>query len=356
MLKVYSNRDLDYVDKVLMPKISRTFYLTLQSLPEDLRRDCLVAYAFCRAIDNQEDSRLKMKEKIDLMNETVSTFSNGDVKSARKLQRRLGAIGQKKEGYLQLMKNYSRVVGASQVLGKNVTSIIAECGRQMIDGLSNPEIQRIETLDDHHRYCHYAAGVVGYFITKDLVVRGYISSKLAKKIMPSTHDNNPFSGVNPAHDFAVALQLANNIRDYHDDYKNSIFRWPSDLLANNGLNYEELANPRLSGRKLEKAVCVLTEQIEDAQKFFPAAAKWIDRIPYEARGKPKSALKGIKKSWGSALALSVATLTKINSSEFFTDPTSRKLSKEELYEVVGAVSKTVNSEGKIESLVDLLLR
>src|SRR3989344_7667074 len=133
MLKVYSNRDLDYVDQVLMPNISRTFYLTLQSLPEDLRMDCIVAYAFCRAIDNQEDSLLKMKDKIDLMNETVSTFSNGDVTAARKLQRRLGAIGQKKEGYLQLMKNYSRVVGASQVLGDEVVNLISECGRQMVD-------------------------------------------------------------------------------------------------------------------------------------------------------------------------------------------------------------------------------
>ena len=169
MLQTYFERDFDYVDNQLMPKISRTFHLTLQSLPEDVRRDCIVAYTCYRAIDNTEDSSLSFKDKIDLMNEVVSVFSKGDIKGGRRLQKRLAAVKQKKKGYAQLMRNYSKVIGASKTLGEEVVQLIAQGGREMADGLANPEIQRIETLDDHHRYCHYAAGVVGYFITKDKV-------------------------------------------------------------------------------------------------------------------------------------------------------------------------------------------
>lgn len=356
MHQISPEQDFDYIYRELMPKISKTFYLTLQRLPEDLRRDCMVAYAYYRAEDNVEDGKdVDPREKVSLMNGLVSTFSTGNVKTAVALQKRLAKVHQTKEGYAELMRNYSRVVGASKVLGEEIVDLIAEGGRQMADGLGNPVIQNIRTLADHHVYCHYAAAVVGYFITKDLVARGYISKEIAKKIMPSTHDNNPPVRSNPAHDFSVALQLTNNIRDFHDDFKNSISRWPLELLSESRLTYQTLADPKIAGAKLKSAKNILFKQIEDAKTFFPGAIDWVDGLPYEFENKNENDLAGIKESWATALVLSAATLRKIGTDKFFTNPDTRKLSHDNVRDLALIVNDLARRKQNMRSLVERIL-
>ena len=342
--------DFSYVDSYLMPKISRTFDYTIKELPEDLRKSSVVAYAFFRAIDCVEDSPLSHESKISLMNEIVATFSDG-ISSAEALDERLFLINPKKKQYLELLRNYSRVVNASKILDRETIALISKYGRQMADGLSNPEIQRITTLENHHRYCHYAAAVVGYFITNDMWAKGYISDELLQKLMPSTDDNNPSVGKNPAHDLAVALQLTNNIRDLHDDYIDGIYRWPSSLLSARGLTYEDVVNPEIPLDKLRLATGVLREQIDDAKRYFPSATSWIDDIPFQVHGKNGDDIKGIKKSWGSALAFSAATLRKINTEQFFKDKSCRKINRKEIRKISKAVRGEIDSRRGVRSLI-----
>ncbi len=345
------NDDLIYVSEDLMPKISRTFDFTLRILPQDLRDDLRVAYAFCRAIDNVEDSSLSYRRKVDLMNKIVSVFSSGDVDSAKGLERTIGKIRQTKEGYVELMGNYSRVVGASRVLDKNVVDLIASCGRQMADGLSNPVIQNIRSIEDHHRYCHYAAGVVGDLISRDMFLKGYLSENLLGEICPIIEDNLPLIGRSPSHDFAVALQVTNNLKDLRNDLQNGIRRWPKNLLSSNGLTFEIICDSNLNGEKLQKAYEVLRLQIEDARSFFSSATSWVDRIPYFVKGKEDSSLEGIKRSWGMALAFSAATLSKIDSEKFFTDEGCRKITREEVIDLSSKVEEVVSKKGKIRDLI-----
>lgn len=354
MLKNKPEKDYDYIDKELMPKISRTFDATLRELPDDLMRSCILGYSICRIIDIFEDSNIDERDRIILMNAVVSSFSSRDVEAARNLQPRLAKVPIKKKGYVELVKNFSSVVSASEILGEGTNRLISECIRHMADGLSNPTMRNIETFEDHHRYCHYAAGVVGYFITKDMHLKGYIDGASLKRLMPSDMDNKPDAGVNPAHDFATALQLTNNIKDFHDDYGNEIFRWPFQLLKARGLKYADIADPGISGRKLDRAMDILGEQIEDAKRFFPSAALWIDNIPYAVKGKSRESIEGIKRSWGIALALSAATLKRIYSERFFTEEGFRKLTHEQYNEVCNSVRNVVRGTGKIKDLVDRL--
>lgn len=346
--------DFNYVNRELMPKISRTFDFTIRKLPEGLQKELIVAYALCRTIDCIEDSYIAPESKIELMNGLVSCFSNQDVSAASSLESKLTSVGGKKPGYQRLMRHYSRVVSASETLDKESVERISNCGRQMADGLSNPQIQRIVTLEDHYRYCHYAAAVVGYFITDEMLAKGYLTKEQLKRLMPSVHDNNPEVGINFAHDFALALQLTNNIRDLHEDYKNGIFRWPSSLLSSRDLAYEDIVRRGISGGKKEKALEILQLQIGDAERYFGSGVRWVDEIPFEAEGKEDGDFERIKHSWGDALALSAATLGKINSKTFFKHPESNRLTRKEVYKIDEIVSQRVAQRKNLCNLIEHL--
>ncbi len=344
--------DFVYIDK-LMRETSRTFDYTLRRQPQDIRKDLVCAYQVYRIIDQIEDTDISSGHKFYVMHQVLDCLSDLDLKKAGSLENLLKGIPVTKKGYGELLGNFSRLVSAFAILPDETRRIIVRYGREMADGLSNPGIQKIRTIEDHHVYCHYAASVVGFFVTEDLAFRGYLTQEQMRKVMPSSTERNPEVGRNIAHDFGVALQLTNNIRDFHDDYLQGIYRWPSSLIEKAGLDYGRLADKTISGDELDRAFSILKEQIVDAERYVISSLKWIDELPFQLEGREN--VDGIKISWSDALAFSAATLHTINTPEFFTNADRRKITRSEVNRIDKHVNELVRKRESMESFVRLLL-
>jgi len=308
----------------LLNESSRTFAFTLEKLPRPLSMWLGAAYLGARIIDEVEDSGLASIDKGHLLKRIPGVLRGATKEEITSLETMLeGVKKDKTKGYRMLLGNLGFVQTALGGFPSKVQDIIRTYYEQMTEGLSNPRIQNIITLEDHHNYCHYAAGVVGYMVTELTKEAGYFSEEQARtKLMPSP--NNWNLGVNSAHDFGVALQLVNNIRDFYKDAEEGIYRYPQQLFEKSSTTYDSLLKLQEKDKEvLDNAYKeILRPQIEDAKKYIFSADKWIEELPF-------SPIE-LRQSWGDALAMSAATLRMVNTPRFFYDPACRKISKDEV--------------------------
>lgn len=271
-----------------------------------------------------EDKRYFMRRAIEALvrskHDTATSiqtfFSSGEVVSH--------------EGYRTLMKNFSRLVKSFTLLRPELRDSFNRWALEMVDGFSDPSVNKdIRTFDDHIRYCHYAAGVVGFDMTEDLVNLGFVNKDIGLKLMPDPE--NMELGVNPAHDFGVGLQLINDLKDYYDDCSAGIRRWPSDLFKVQGIGYDDLAHFPVSDGNRAKGRIILEEQLAHAKPYLLASNTWIENLPKRP--------VGFRIAWGDALAFSAATWRVIaeGKDNYFTPEGKRKIDRKD----IGCIHKTM---------------
>ena len=321
----------------LLSKSSRTFAYTLAKLPKPLSMWLGAAYLEARIEDELEDSDLAQADKRHLMKRIPGILRGGSREEILSLEKLLvGPKQDKPEGYKELLSNIGFVQEALGEFPSAVQDIIRRYCDEMADGLSNPGIQNIQTLEDHHKYCHYAAGVIGYMVSELTREAGYFNDENVRKVMPEHSDLT--IGVNTAHDFGIGLQLTNDTRDLHKDAEQGIFRYPRELVEKQGLDYSKLVNLKESDKdELDKAYNhILVPQIEDAKKYIVSANQWIEELPFNP--------VGLRQSWGDALAMSAYTLRVINTPKFFYDKDFRKISREDVTSIDTKVLEIVQSK------------
>jgi farnesyl-diphosphate farnesyltransferase len=162
--------DVLYQQSVL-PRVSRTFALTIPQLPPALREVVGNAYLLCRLADTIEDDPcLSSDEKSRLMMEFLATLcSEGPPEDfGRRLQSRLSMTMSDAER--QLATNIARVLRVTASFPDAQRRAVIRCVSVMGRGM--PEFQRCKTLDglatleDLDRYCYFVAGVVGEMLTE----------------------------------------------------------------------------------------------------------------------------------------------------------------------------------------------
>ncbi len=321
----------------LLNESSRTFAFTLEKLPRNLYMWLGAAYLGARIIDEVEDSYLADSDKKHLMKRIPGVLRGGAKEEISSLEMLLvGSKQDKPAGYKELLSNIGFVQKVLSEFPSAVQDIIRRYYDEMADGLSNPGVQNIQTLEDHHNYCHYAAGVIGYMVSKITREAGYFDDENIKRVMPNP--SNRALGVNSAHDFGIGLQLTNDIRDLQKDAEQGIFRYPRELVEKQSLDYNRLVSLKESDKEeLDRAYNnILKPQIEDAKKYIISANRWIEELPFNPAG--------LRQAWGDTLAMSAATLRAINTPKFFYDENYRKISREEVASIDAKVLELTQSK------------
>lgn len=303
---------------------SRTFALVLPMLPTPLGNYLGAAYLVARVADEFEDNpRVSKNLKYGFMREVNQAMWEDAPTRVRNLGTLLGSLETTEPGYRQLLDGLVEVHEEMRAFPDSVRDSIKRYGDEMIGGMASGRVQNIKTFDDHYRYCHYVAGVWGYLITELTQQAGYFTEQqVREKLMPKP-DEWTAIGVNPAHDFALALQLTNDTKDLHADHQAGIHRWPSDLLKARNLSFDDLMTiDHREHPSMEKAYSVLRMQVDDARRYVKAGAVWLDALPYGPVGN--------RRCWGLALGMAASTLRHLNSPAFFYDPESRKMGRLEV--------------------------
>ena len=234
-------------------KVSRSFSVVIQQLPESLKDAVCIFYLVLRALDTVEDDMtIPRDEKVPMLlkfHELTQdpTFS-------------LNGIGDNKD-YQALLEYYPKVYRTFEGLSTGARETIVEITRRMGEGMAVFMDKDVKTIKDFDLYCHYVAGLVGIGLTR--LFLSYDENSVSLKD-PDTVSNS----------MGLFLQKTNIIRDYHEDLFADRSFWPKEIWGNYADNLEDLAKDPENPETL----AAMNAMIVDALRHIPDVLGYLSGV------------------------------------------------------------------------------
>ncbi len=225
----------------ILKQVSRSFYLTLNVLPADVRDQMGLSYLFARAADTIADTDLISRaQRLEYLNQFRAQFKGGEIQwgAIREIQAALlphqkdsaeHVLLQRLEDCLKLYEQYSpgdreRIQWLMEVLPKGM-----EMDLTRFPGESAADLTALATLDELDQYTYYVAGCVGEFWTRMVC---------AHRPAMARWDIARMSAVGVR--FGKGLQLTNIVKDIARDLHHGRCYVPESLLQEAGLQPADL--------------------------------------------------------------------------------------------------------------------
>nr|A0A144YEA5.1 RecName: Full=Squalene synthase LSS [Botryococcus braunii]AMV49168.1 squalene synthase [Botryococcus braunii] len=235
----------------MLNKVSRSFAIVIQQLPELLRDPICVFYLVLRALDTVEDD---MALPNDIKLPLLRAFH-------KKIYDRKWSMKCGYGPYVQLMEEYPMVTGVFLKLDPGPREVITEICRKMGAGMAEFIPKEVLTVKDYDQYCHYAAGLVGEGLSKLAVGSGLENPVLLQKEDLSNH-------------MGLFLQKTNIVRDYLEDINEEpaprMF-WPKEIWGKYTKDLADFKDPANE----KGAVQCLNHMVTDALRHGEHALKYM---------------------------------------------------------------------------------
>lgn len=234
-------------------KVSRSFSVVIQQLPEELKDAVCVFYLVLRALDTiEDDMNLSIKKKEPLLlnfhkHAQDETFS-------------LTGVGDNKD-YMLLLENYPKVYRVFMKLNKASKETIVHITKQMGKGMAEFAKRDIKFIADFDLYCHYVAGLVGIGLTRLFLAYNDQSVSLVNS-----------NGLSNA--MGLFLQKTNIIRDYHEDLYSDRTFWPEEIWREHVGQLEQMAN----NPKDDESLACLNHMVADALRHVPDCIEYLSNV------------------------------------------------------------------------------
>lgn len=299
--------DLSFQNHIL-PRVSRTFALTIPQLPAGLEEIVSNAYLLCRLADTiEDDPDLDAKIKFEFMTEflaVIAANAGGEDFSLR-LAGRLSTGTRHADR--ELVENTATVVRILSRFTRTQRRAIVRCVSTMCEGM--PEFQSNKTLDglpalvDLDRYCYFVAGIVGEMLT-DLFCEHCPE-------LEEHHDELMALSVC----FGQGLQMTNILKDIWEDRDANTCWLPRSM-------FRDLEGG-LSGAMQERNSAAMADGIEKlvgiAHAHLRAALRYTQLIPVREVGIRRFCL------W--AIGMAVLTLRQIHNNPGYNSGGEVKISR-----------------------------
>jgi len=258
------SREVERWCRDTLPRVSRTFALSVRVLPGELGRAVLAAYLLCRIADTIEDApHLDAHVKAATLDRFLHCFD--DPASATALADDL-ALWPGDAAHVELSGGSDRVFALFRSLPvptqRHVHRWVAEMGRGMRKFvLLYPNGIRIQTLEEYKEYCYYVAGTVGYMLTDLWHEHSHaVSESVYRKLREKSRQ------------FGEALQTVNILKDVATDaeHENSIYI-PENALRAHGSGHAtilSLAHSDGNHAALTDLVRLAWADLEDAVRYL----------------------------------------------------------------------------------------
>jgi farnesyl-diphosphate farnesyltransferase len=234
-------------------KVSRSFSVVIQQLPEDLKDAVCVFYLVLRALDTiEDDMQFPLEEKLPLL-EIFHEKTNDEGFS-------LKGVGDQ-DDYRVLLENYPKVVRMFKTLNKESQRTIVDITAQMGKGMADFSEKEINQLADFDLYCHYVAGLVGIGLSGL-----FVASRLENLSLNDRGRNS--------NDMGLFLQKTNIIRDYHEDLNADRTFWPKEIWSQYADNLEDFAKKPESSQSM----ACLNHMLTDALQHIPACLEYLSHV------------------------------------------------------------------------------
>lgn len=225
----------------ILKQVSRSFYLTLNVLPDGVREQMGLSYLFARAADTIADTDLiDRAQRLKYLHQFQAQFTPGEIdwEAIREIQAALAPhqkdsaeniLLQRLDDCLRLYEGYSaddrqRIQWLMSVLPQGM-----EMDLIRFPGESSGELVALSTMDELDRYTYYVAGCVGEFWTQMVCAHrpGMGGWNVAEKSAIGVR-------------FGKGLQLTNIVKDIARDLHRGRCYVPESLLAEAGLKPADL--------------------------------------------------------------------------------------------------------------------
>jgi len=282
----------------LLPRVSRTFALSIEMLPEDLREPVRVAYLLCRIVDTIEDDAvlgMDVKDQLfDLFDRPMADDS-ADVDALVALSDATGVgEGADRDLILGSDKVFRRFRAMDPAQRDAIRPHVVEMSKGMRSYARRVDTEgalRIRDIEDFESYCYYVAGTVGELLSALFLLHTEDGVDVA-----AVHEN--------AVRFGLALQFVNIVKDVGDDAKRGVCFIPLSLLAKHELTVEDLLDPT----RRDDALGAIRELTDRARGHLNAAEDYTFAWP-GASG------EGVRLFCSVPLALALGTLEVVDKGE-----------------------------------------
>ncbi len=257
----------------VLPKVSRTFALSISQLPSELRRATCAAYLLCRIVDTIEDDRVISCDTRESLFDAFDRCLLDDAYSVEEfveLSRR-ARVGEAEPVEHALCVDSEHVWTVFRALApaakraiRGPVSVMSAGMREFSARFDIEGALRIVDEAELERYCFYVAGTVGKLLTELflLEVPGLDSQTRARLRSSSVH-------------FGIGLQITNIVKDVASDYEGGVCFLPLSLANARGLRLEAL----LSAEERASGLAVITDLCWRARRHLRHAVEYASLWP-----------------------------------------------------------------------------
>ncbi len=328
----------------ILPRVSRSFYLSLRVLPQSVRQPIGLAYLFCRAADTIADTALLPRDRrLSYLDQYRAAFSEAGPAAVATLRQYLTDQQQnpaERELLARLADCFALLANMEQRDQGYIRELVLTLtqGMQMdlavFPGESEGRVGALESRADLDRYTYFVAGCVGEFWTR--ITTAHIPSLRHWEVATMAT-----RGVR----FGKGLQLTNILRDIAQDLRIGRCYLPRVELTTLGVRPEELLDPQTLGRVRPLLHDLLDLTLTHYREGW-AYTLAIPRREWRLR---------LACAW--PLLIGLSTLALVGRSEQLLDPQVRvKIARTQVYAIVLRSLFTVWSDRALERYYRQLLK
>ena len=269
---------LDYSSDTLtrlLKGVSRSFYLTVRVLPQQVRGPIQLAYLLARAADTVADTdALPSDYRIEQLKRFRARLEGKEIEPLEVANGAAGARLRRDDAETELLQALPRLFALLDNLPEDDQRNVQKTVHTLVRGMEfdlttfpTPESGRIgalDTLDDLDRYTYLVAGCVGEFWTDVMIAHE-----------PAVREWDRERMVDLGVLFGKALQMTNIIRDVPRDLRAGRCYIPREMLESVGSTAEALLSPATC----EDARPVLTALVRRTLDLYVSAEEYIQATP-----------------------------------------------------------------------------
>ncbi len=247
----------------LLAETSRTFYLSIRKLPNNVGRVLCLAYLLLRVSDFFEDSAALMPQaKLAWLRSWSAALGGAPLDSD--WGNRVAEIGAQEVDAVAA-ENAEMILSEFEALDPAIREPVRRHVRDSTEGMIRwiKRGPQVETEADLDNYMHEVAGRVGYLSTE---VFTWGSPAIAKR-------KNDLMRL--AREAGLALQTVNVLRGIRKDYQRGWMYIPDEFLNDAGIRSEQLFDPAYHRQALQ----VVNRIANKAERHLQSAIAYAQTIP-----------------------------------------------------------------------------
>lgn len=262
--------DAEAYCKAVLPRVSRTFAVSIETLPGKLREPVRISYLFCRIADTLEDCpQLAAEDKQQLLGHFIDLFDRErPPEGIAQLAAAFRDLRQPVEDS-ELVRHAALVFQRYDSLPATMRVVIARWVRELAAGMKQTAAKKaqaadglvgLETEAELSRYCYHVAGTVGHLLCG-------LWGAACRSISPGR-----FAALDArAEAFGEALQRVNLLKDIADDQARGWCYMPRSALREHGLAPGEYGGPEKAAERrafVEAYICRTMPFLEKALEYL----------------------------------------------------------------------------------------